>query len=150
MIARLRGRHRRLVVWVGAIALAGFIAALLARPPRPIEPRLRSVDTTGWTSFGPEERLRASLLGEPGDEYVNVARAPRLVGPDLLVYWSPDAGAPGDAGGRGQVLLGALGDPGVYRYRLPSSRDGGTLVVYSLGHEEVVALHPVDDLSRTE
>ena len=145
MIARLRGRHRTLVIWVGAIALAGFIVALLARPPRPIEPRLRSVDTTFWTSFGPEERLRAAILGEPGNEYVSVARAPRLVGPDLLVYW-----APGDAGGRGQVFLGALGDPGVYRYRLPSTREGGTLVIHSLGHDEVLAFHPVDDLVRIE
>ncbi len=150
MIAPLRGRHRRLVIWVGAIAAVGFVAALLVRPSRPIEPRLRAVDTTAWTTFGPDGRLRAAIEGEPGNEFVSVARAPRLVAPDLLVYWAPGDGGAGDGGAGNAVLLGALGDPGVHRYRLPAGREGGNLSIQSRGHEAPFASYAIDDLIRLE
>ena len=108
------------------------------------------MDTRTLTEFGPEGQLRAALAGEPGNEFVSVARGPRLISPDLLVYWAPGKGAPGDHEGSGMVLLGPLGDPGVHRYQLPAFRESGSLVISSLPYESPVASTSIDTLVRIE
>lgn len=142
MIAPLRRRHRLLVAWVGAIALAAFVAALAARPPRPLNPGPARTDTSSWAAFGPDGGIRAIRERESGREWVRVARGPRLVSPDLLVYWAPAGGAGAELP-VGAVLLGPLGDPGVRHYELPASDTPGVILIFSLGHDRLVATQPL-------
>ncbi len=150
MIARLRRRHRRLVGWVGTVAAIGVAAALTARPARPVQPGPPAVDTSGWTVLdvysrpaGSGDRLRAALEGSPGNEWLILERRPGLASPDLLVYLT-ELDRKADA-----VLLGSLGDPGIYRYRLPAHRERDLVWVWSRGgHEHSVSFHRLDDLAH--
>lgn len=141
MIAPLRRWHRLLVGTVALVALAGLVAALAARPTVPRTAGSPRPDTTSWAAFGPGGQLRAIRERESSRDSIRVARGPRLVAPDLLVYWAPavaDGRLPVDA-----VLLGPLGDPGVRRYELPASAEPGVVLVYSRGHDELVATQPL-------
>lgn len=145
MIRRLRRRHR---LWTTALAVVvpiGFVAALAARPARPVGeaaagsdmPRARAI--ADWSSIG---ELPISGAIEPWRGARILALTPRepLARPDLLVYWSPGGAPEPPAGGAlppDVVLLGALGEA-EERYRLPPGTAAGTVVIYSLGHHEVV------------
>jgi hypothetical protein len=111
MIARLRAGHRRVVGWVGVVALAGFVAAMATRPPPPVRSDSWFADTLSWAAFGPGGQIRAALTA---DGRLAIARGPRLIAPDLLVYWEP---LPPDYAGL--LLLGGIGDAGVHSFELP-------------------------------
>jgi len=144
MIRPLRARHR-LVVSLGLVVLPALVVgAVLARRPVPVAtvpPALTRLQGAGvdatwrgrvWASPPTDVSVfrdgeRALLLIEPRED-------PGL--PDLLVYRSsaPEAGTelPDDA-----VLLGRLdGSSPVW---VEAGDERGTLILYSLAHQRVVA-----------
>ena len=156
MIASRRRAHRWLVCGLAPVAAVVFVSAVLSRAP---EPRVASLPP--FPTARPD--LPSAAIGDAQwtREYLFVGWPARVAGyaggilelkplrplqaPDVLVYWSPtiDAGPslPGDA-----HLIGRLGGPVVHRFRLPhadasphASGAVGRLVLYSLGHQEVLA-----------
>lgn len=148
MIASHRRAHLwiHLVLWPVAFAL--LAAAVANRRPVPL--------VGAWPSFlmdaptAPSEILwsREDLFdGWPArvtahvDGSIDVKPLRPLDRPDLLLYWTTGAIAgaalPGDA-----HLLGRITETTVHRFRLPEhppEHKQGSLVVYSLGHQEIVA-----------
>lgn len=148
MIARLRHRHRHMVGWVGALAIAGFAVALAARPPRPVvpaEPEAAPLDTSSWSELGGGHGIRALRQRRGGRQMISLRRPPGLPSPDLLVYWAPE-GAAGSALPTEAVLLGPLGEPGSHRFELPGAAPAGSLVVYSLGHDRILESTELDSI----
>ena len=70
-----------------------------------------------------------------------------ILKPDLLVYWVQDASAevlPADA-----ILLGRLSGTSTRRLALPAAalEAGGAVIIYSLGHQEVAARLPLQQVA---
>ena len=145
MIARLRRRHARMTAWVGVVALVGLLAALAARPSRPV---VATIETAGWSDVG-TSGIRALRERRAARQWVSLETPPALVSPDPLVYWTPredvTSDLPGDV-----VLLGPLGDRGISLYELPVADTAGSLVVYSLGHDVVLAAEPLISIQLAE
>lgn len=147
MIAPLRRRHR---LWTSTLAAAVpvlYVLALAARPQPPVAdlpPVLAGADGGGevvreaadlFSVHAVTVRVRRATGGwqielEP--------RAP-IASPEVLVYWSPSAPAapalPVEA-----FLVGSLAGRRARVFGLPPAALGrdGWLVLYSLGHQEVI------------
>lgn len=159
MIRSLRQRHRS--IWIVLLVLlpAGFVAGIAMRrdvataPP----PESLSAEPPGdWRSAGtleqfwPELGVNAHLFDVSSTADTPPGRGIALSGPsalgiaDPLLYWSATApsGAalPADA-----HLLGSITMPVSPRFPLPSQATdtAGNLIVYSMGHQEVVATAPL-------
>lgn len=152
MIASRRRAHRFFVGALAPVALGMLFAGGSQRMPQNALPDLPrfAFASDGVGSVGSGTRLweREDLfLGWParvaayaGGELELMPLRP-LRQPDVLVYWAP-GGAPSAALPADAHLLGRLGSPVVHRFRLPThaaQADAGELVLYSLGHQEVVA-----------
>ena len=146
MIRPLRSRHRILTTIMLVVSAGGLGVGLAARRPMPtmttlpaaLSPEAAPITTPlplSWTGEGApvaalDARGRLSLtLGEP------------LRRPDPLLYWAPAAGMgqPGEGLPDGAIFLGAVtGDP-AQRLALPDAVGPGRLLIFSLGHAQVVA-----------
>lgn len=149
MIAPLRRRHR----WLTAALLVAvpvlYVAALAVRPGEPVMAGLPEVLAAG----PPAGAEVVEELGEPFTDppiAVRVRRGaarwwvelePRepVARPEILVYWTPAGSAAGQLS-PDAFLLGALADARARAFALPPAALGraGRLVLYSLGHQEVV------------
>jgi hypothetical protein len=167
VIARLRrvhyGIHR--ILWL-PIALL-FLAALTSRPSSELRnegqdvllgselplgtksdatPGPRALVGSSLDAFGPWP-ARVALFGDGTLELTPLRPLDR---PELLVYWLPGTQV-GDALPDSAQLLGRLAGTQVQRFRLPprataSTSGRGSLVVYSLGHQAIVAVAPLSSI----
>lgn len=160
MIARLRRAHRAIhrIAWLPIFLL--FVAALSSR--RPVE-----IADDGWAALPaaahgsgtmrtPTSAPRA-LLGTSTEAFgiwparlsvwtdgtLEIEPLRPLDRPELLIYWLSDP-LVGETLPDSAQLLGRLAGTATRRFRLPPSSsaspgDPGILVVYSLGHQQVVA-----------
>lgn len=147
MIAPLRRRHRVMVTFLLIAVPVGLVLALSARPTLPIMeelpgalaggPNARGADVEGYDVFG-EIGVAARGYQTASGAVLELEPAEPLARPDVLVYWSAEAA--GDRLPDGALLLGVLSDR-ARTYAVPAAAAGreGFLVLYSLGHQEVVA-----------
>ncbi len=153
MIAPLRRRHR----WMtGGLAIALpvlYVVALSARPDEPITLELPSTlaeaGTAGGQSPGQLDNDLGELFTDPpiavksrsdgASWWVELEPRTAVALPEVLVYWSRSSATgrlPDDA-----YLIGGMAGDRTRVFELPADALGhaGTLVLYSLGHQEVVA-----------
>lgn len=83
--------------------------------------------------------FEVQIRGDSGGEGLSLVIRPTsvILKPDLLVYWSPGddvTGQPSDDA----VLVGSLSGRSRRLLQLPAAADSGTLIVYSLPHQQVV------------
>jgi len=125
VIAPLRRRHRLLIAVLALAVPAVFVLALLARPSE-----------TDYQDAGALAELGRTSAGTA----VEIAPRPELTAPDVLAYWTL---TPGDRLPDDAVLLGPVDATRTIRLELPSPPPG-RILFYSLGHQEVVAVQPVE------
>ena len=132
MIAPLRRRHRVMTVLLAVAVPAVLVAALGSRRAVPAS-RLPATLAAGPTTS------TATVRSHDGS--VEIA-LPATVAPGLLAYWTSQ-----DVSGRlpdDAVLLGPVGGSRLRTFPLPHDADSGRIVIYSLGHQEVVEILPLD------
>lgn len=148
MIRRLRDTHRRVVTLLALTLPLGYTALLSRRDRAPADPARLAVDVGGRFAVGEAfsllatPKIDARRLGTRGNwtpDALLIMPSGDPAIPDLLVYWSPNAGdgrqLPPDA-----ILIGALRGSGDQMLPLPDPRmTGGHLILYSLGRGEIVA-----------
>jgi len=137
MIARLRTRHRRMVLVLAPLVLAGFVASVVARPKFPEAAPHSDIDASTWTQSGAFDGADVAFrrTANDGRSYVEIVARTDVQRPDVLVYWQPQQVATlVDA-----VLLGSLAGTEARRFELPGGTSGGALALFSLGHQELFA-----------
>ena len=147
MIAPLRRRHRWLTASLALVVPVLYVVALAARPGEPVVEELPA--PLAEAAGGQVEQDLGELFGDPAvagrsrsdgyDWWLELTPAEPIAQPEVLVYWSRsevEGGLPEEA-----YLLGGLAGDRTRTWRLPHEILGlsGTLVLYSLGHQEVVA-----------
>ena len=150
MIRTLRRRHRRMIWTLAIIVPVLFVAALLARPTPPIADGLAleatpayPTEVNAWDDLWPSVPITTRLLADrmPAEQLaVELTPTEALLRPDVLVYWVPgevqEAALPETS-----YLLGALQgtEPQVWPLPEEARYVSGTLLLYSLPHDEVIA-----------
>lgn len=147
MIAPLRRRHR---LRTAALLVAVPVLLALALAARPSPPRVearpaalapgpdpRGGDVETLPVFG-EFDVTVHAWQTADGPVIGITPGEPLARPAVLVYWTP--APPGDGLPDDALLLGAVADRG-RTYAVPPAAAGrdGHLVLYSLGHQEVVA-----------
>ena len=159
MNRRLRARHRLGVAALGLTVPPLLVAALLDRPPLQQADVLAGSGILGGVPLTGEGALsegavHAVLERTPDGRLELVLQAVEDPGlPDLLAYWYPaDEGGGGTDAEMGAVLsgeellLGPFHGDRPLGFPLPVDRPSGRLVLYSLGHAEVVLSSSLSDL----
>ena len=155
MIRPLRQIHRRLMITLGVILPAAFVAGMAARQPAPVMDALparlalpQNFPAMVWErgDFFAQAPVRVRLLREhpnAGDCALELAPARDFARPDVLVYWAP--GNPGLTNGvpDNAQLVGVLGSGPVFPLPKASSGQPGVLMLYSLADNEML------DVSKT-
>lgn len=151
MIRPLRSRHRRMIAVLALVLPVLLVWGLLARQPVPenapaaagplLPPDFAEVSRSddAWGGLA----VRTIWLRDgsvPPRRAVTLELREDLRRPDLLVYWSEDAGGgnvlPDDA-----TLLGPIADRQTRAWVLPAeTAGGGRLILYSLAKHEVVGV----------
>ncbi len=148
MIAPLRRRHRLMATTLLVAVPVLYVLALLARPAEPVMETLpagfANAVGEGQVLFAEddlfvEHRIAVRLRSDSRGPVLELEPMEPLALPDVLVYWSPSRqaspGLPGDA-----YLVGALAAGASFSELPPAAaRGGGRVVLYSLGHKQVVA-----------
>lgn len=151
MIRSLRRRHAKLILGIAAIVPIVVLLALAARPTPPIMASSAPRPAVGsWTALGPNDGLHALVESVGTQEWLHLARDEKLVAPDVLVYWSPEAPVDKEPFPSSAVLLGALGDTGAQTFDLPASDVSGVLLLYSLAHQSTIATTPMTRIRRLD
>ncbi|MEM7586764.1 MAG: hypothetical protein AAF560_25465 [Acidobacteriota bacterium] len=146
MIAPLRRRHRWMTAILAVVVLGLYVAALAGRPaaPRTSELPAARVEPAGEVVAEYDDlfrhpittRVRSSAAGWQ----LELTPSQPLAKPEVLVYWTSE----GETGGPGlpadAFLLGALAGARPRTMTLPAAAQGrpGQLLLYSLGHQEIV------------
>lgn len=144
MIRALRQRHARIIGILAVVVPLLFLMALAARPNWPTQQVSGTAPSSGgWTAFGSEDSVRALIESKGVRDWLHLARDETLARPDVLVYWAEEAPAKDAPFPIDAVLLGPLGDTGTVTFDLPARSTAGTLLLYSLGHREIVAMQPI-------
>ena len=148
MIAPLRRRHRWLTTSLALAVPVLYVAALAGRQSAPTVDSLPA-DLTGGSVEGTEVvaagidfdgiPVSARLLRSAGGWMIELEPREALAKPEVLAYWAGESavdGLPVDA-----HLLGAFGGTRSQLLAVPEAVRGkaGHLVLYSLGHQEVLA-----------
>lgn len=153
MIKRLRQAHRVAFVFL-ALAIPVLMTRALASRPAETAPvavsgalpgiDLSTLNRTWATSLGP---IRFRLEASQAPAALLLASIAIPPAPDLLLYWTPRTGSISSIES-GDGLLGRLTGTTPESFRLPSqaSTGEGTVVLYSLGHDSVIATLPVDSM----
>jgi len=169
LIALLRRVHFRIAVALAAFLPAAFAAGWLSRPDFPAAatlPRAVSAWEEGelvWSNDAlfAAAQITTRALRTPNGWIVELVPRETLLRPDVLVYWTPDAAGEFDSGAH---FLGRLGGGRAHRFVLPAwdvpdpdgrarhaEGPGGTVFLYSLGHQELIdraALAPASESAR--
>jgi len=158
MIAAHRRRHRLIFVLLAPAILLVLVAALFERRASVAVDALPAVLFTHagkigegivlWTREDLFAGFPARVVAYQGREIELKPLRPQAA-PDLLLYWSPAMGSASVAAARlpeDVHLLGRIGGTGIHRFALPPLELGiepGSLWLYSLGHQEVIARAPL-------
>ena len=144
MIGPLRRRHRRTMVALAVLVPAGFWLGIAARPDWPGGAAAAAPDAAGMEAEGMEPLEGLGLLAAVGPRTLELLPTEDLQRPDVLVYLSgepgPHAALPADA-----HLLGGLKGLEPRAFPLPDGASTRTLVLFSLGHQEVVGSAPLPE-----
>ena len=143
MIQPLRTVHRQAFIALAALLPMIVAAALIARHQFPtLRPatsripqdaiRLKQASAT-WTKNSFDTEFYSEAKNPSGVLAVLKTRRD-LDAPDLLLYWSQSEANSSDL--NAARLLGSF--VAGKSYSLPAGTDGGTLVLYSLAHREIV------------
>lgn len=151
MILKLRQRHRWIFAGLGGLLPVALAVGILARRPVPSSAAL-SPELTSWTQtftateYQPDNLfsnapVRVSLWRdqENGRYAVSFSAAKDFAKPDLLAYWVAGHPTSTDVLPQEATLLGAFaGGP----LTLPAAAitNGGTLILFSLADQEMVAV----------
>jgi len=161
VIHPLRRRHRLLITALAVVVPTLYLLALAARPSFPedgwgrggIPPSLEPIKEVGrelaaWPDLWPEPvRLTTRLVAMPdGLRALELLPVAPPDAPDLLLYWTP-AAHQGDPASAGETLPGEAWLLGPFAPESPiplplpevAWEGGGTLLLYSLGHQRLVA-----------
>lgn len=163
MIRSRRRAHRsiHLLLWPGLAAFFTYSLAETASKPAPFDWTSVLVDRTTNTPNGADPRdaepiwtredafgLWPARLAVHRDGRLELTPLRPLDRPELLLYWSPPIDSEGSASDERlpaeAILLGRIFAARAQSFALPdavrgSTRRRGALVVYSLGHQEIVA-----------
>ncbi len=164
---RSRRQAHRVAFLVLAIALAAVLTAGLAFRPElpPPHEAPEALEAQSGFSSAPDGSWALVADGtflvskgrDANGRSLTIRPVAPILKPDLLVYWIPESAAPSASGElptEGTVLVGSLAATSPRRLSLPEDTDqgAGEIVIYSLGHKEVVArfslrsaLSPSDD-----
>lgn len=145
MIAELRRVHRRASIALAFAVPVILVAAIAARPEAPVNASLpfRS-ETSEILSTQPlvwsrDDIVASAIVSADGSVALAIDAASLANAPSVFVYWlEPGETTEPPAGGR---LLGSVHGRGTQRILLPpdAAVRGGTVSLFSLGHDEVVA-----------
>ena len=165
MIRSRRQAHRIVFVSLALILPAILVAGLAWRPELPPIGELTE-DLTVQSGFASAIDAGAVLVAEgalevalqsptDGGAVMTIRPTSVILKPDLLVYWMPDSGGVSEVSpGADSVLVGSLAGRSPRRLTLPAgaARGEGQIVIYSLGHREVVGRFPLSSIfdSRPE
>lgn len=150
MIAPLRRRHR-LTTTVLALAVPVLYGiALTGRPAEPtadaLPPALAGASPAGelihdYGALFAGQAVATRLRGAGPDRWIELEPRGPIARPEVLVYWTPETAGPADRLPQDAFLLGALAGLRPRTFAVPAGALGrdGRLVLYSLGHQEVVA-----------
>lgn len=140
MIQPLRNYHRWIFEGLGVVLPIIFLAGLAVRPSAtqsasaatPIAGK-KIVESTGaWKNH----IITTTLYSDDSGVSFRLQPVSSLNQPDLLLYWSADTVPPTSGFGENATLLGAFE---VNRlYKLPAGSKGGSLLLYSLAHRQLV------------
>jgi hypothetical protein len=159
MIRRLRQVHRVAFVLFALAVPVLMTRALALRPPKPLSslpvpvavgPGPGALAATWSTALGP---IRYGFIAPPSagqPASLQIAPTAALRAPDLLLYWTMRTG-PVSTVDRDDRLLGRLngGAAGSLTLPLAVMDTAGTLVLYSLGHQRVIATLPLPPVAGT-
>ncbi len=144
MIAPLRRRHRRVSIGLALVLPVLYFAALRARSTVPATNALVETVERAYAVDGADGGARTLDVAwegavietrlQNGGRVLELAAREDPKKPDVLVYWRPRAA-------EAPFLLGSLAGTQPRRYELPSEalESAGTLELYSLAHDEIVA-----------
>ena len=152
MIAPLRKAHRLAWLVIAATLPLGFAASLNARRPSPLGPHdltpsVSAVDMSGAQRLPdliwPGGRLSVHLLASEGLLTLTPEEFDQR--PDVLIYLAPPTAAGASEVPDDALLLGHLSGEATVTMALPDTPTGGptvddraALMLYSLGHQEVL------------
>lgn len=149
MIAPLRRRHRLMIGFVTPLVIVFFVLALKARPYPPVMEAAPSALIAPSPSLEPVIFERPDLFQRPAVQgrvrgtiaglQLELEPLEPLRLPSVLVYWTDSPTTPSVADLAAARLLGPLSDTRTQVFPLPNAVSGGHLVLYSLGHQEIVA-----------
>jgi hypothetical protein len=158
MIQALRRRHRRIITGLAVVLPLAFSAGLVMRRPQPVMPAIPSPLLPSAPAFtkillekndlwrGLEIRTRVYVDHDPPRRVlVELQPQNEIVSPDLLVYWHEGESSSENHPPENSYLLGALAGKRPGRFVLPEAallRDG-QLILYSLGHQQILAATPL-------
>jgi hypothetical protein len=159
VIRRLRQVHRVVFVFLALTIPVVMTRALASRPAEagPAAPvgGLEGIDPstlsrTWLTTAGPIRFRLEPPQAAAGPATLLLAPDGILRAPDLLLYWTPRSG-PISAIVDGDTLLGRLTGTTPVSVRLPpeAAAGEGTVVLFSLAHQSVVAALPLDSTQVT-
>ncbi|MEC4675018.1 MAG: hypothetical protein VST68_12590 [Nitrospirota bacterium] len=162
MIRARRLTHRSVFLCLIILIPAILVLGLVFRPAVPpfSRPDLSLLKQAGFSTAVPD-KLIPIRVGEHAFE-ISVGENPTntatlvirsvdpLLKPDLLVYWVPET-VQGNSLPEFAVLLGELMGQAFRRMPFPTATttDQGSLVFYSLGHQEVFTQFPIPPLVGT-
>ncbi|MCB9758591.1 MAG: hypothetical protein H6739_02000 [Alphaproteobacteria bacterium] len=157
MNAQLRRRHQRALFALTAVLPVGAMLGLNLRAPEPVMDSLPAALSRQPAGDGPALRQAADLwegatwtttvTSNGGPLVVTLTGREPLRQPEPLLYWSAERPELGGALPRDAWLLGAVPDDPTLRFALPARVPApqGWLLVYALGHSEVVARAPLGE-----
>lgn len=162
MIRARRLTHRHVFLCLVILLPSILVLGLVFRPDVPpfSRPDLSLLKQAGFSTAVPdklipirvgEHAFEISVEENPTNTSTLVIRSvDPLLKPDLLVYWVPET-VQGNSLPENAVLLGELMGQAFRRMPFPTTitTDQGSLVIYSLGHQEVHTQFPLPSLVGT-
>ncbi len=148
MIAPLRRRHRWLTGLLAVVVPVVFALALASRPAVPVSESLPEALAPATQASGgvvgsdlafEALPMTARVTRDGANFRIQVVPTEALAKPEVLAYWTP-AGSALDRLPTDAWLLGAVGGLRPQAFTVPEAVQGreGQLVLYSLGHQEVL------------
>lgn len=150
-----RQAHRVAFLGVGGLLVALWTAGLSLRPEvPPIDSSFEDlayqsgfvIDGTDLSIPVADERFAASFRRDTDGASLLIRPLTPILKPDMLVYWVPLSGTSTDGDlSENAILTGSLAGHSPRRLLLPpdAAQGKGEIVIYSLGHRDVVARFPV-------
>ena len=154
-----RQAHRLASLGVGCLLVVVWTAGLTLRPVvPPIDSSFEDlasrsgfvIDGTNPSIPVANESFAASFQREGDGVFLLIQPVTPIPKPDMLVYWAPSSQTSTEGNlSKSAILTGSLAGTSPRRLSLPSSaaQGEGEIVIYSLGHKDVVARFPLQSVA---